>query len=229
MRGKRFVVYWGTYIPFALKLYHHEKHQSHCARRDKRRHNHKLYKRSRIKIIFLKTERKRKDKKSGPSYKSDLRNNEEDFTDICFETDAPTVSLPGGNVTSIFCDNETTRLGYNAEITQLAVIAGQKTRSLHGNQVHAVSSEEVLNDFLSWVSDLPKPDVIVAHNGDKFVYPILYGHLQRASTFRDIYFSRVWFSWYTPVQKIYRNAKRTLYQKFTKSYAMGLLHHFTTL
>jgi len=114
------------------------------------------------------------------------------------------VSLPEGNVTPIFCDYhiKTTRLGYNAELTQLAascgyklfakyivpngtirpkattitglkveVIAGMRTLLLHGNQVHAFSSEEVLNDFVSWVSDLPKSNVLVAHNGDKFDYP----------------------------------------------------------
>ena len=103
-----------------------------------------------------------------------------------------------GNVTPIFSDIETTRLGFNAEITQLAascgdklfakyivpngsispeattitglnveVIAGQRFLSLHGNQVHAVSSKEVLNDFVSWVSDLQKPNVLV----DKFDTP----------------------------------------------------------
>ena len=61
------------------------------------------------------------------------------------------------------------------------MIAGKRSLLLHGNQVHAFSSEEVLNDFISWVSDLPKFNVLVAHSGDKFGYPILYAHLQNAS------------------------------------------------
>ena len=192
--------------------------QFYCTQRDNKRKYHHSYQKSKKqkkRRIQLKKDRKRKDKTSeiklGSTYESDMLNeNNIDITEIPDDIPEHKIDLEAGEATHIFVDIETTKLGYDAEITQVSAVCGNETftryilpkgqitpeatqvtglkvevingtriLTLKGQPVASVTVKEGLSDFIHWLTQLHGKKVLIAHNGEKFDFPILISHMQK--------------------------------------------------
>ena len=175
---------------------------------EKSREVTRTYKRRRLQL---------KSARSSKSSVSSLREGETYHTDVDLQTSAPdTTEIPAaavvdGSEETVFFDLETTGLGRDADVVQIAAVSGerkfsayvipQKRMSIeasrvtqievrgskmchHGKEVETVSLKDALMGFKSFLEDSNCP-MLVGHNIARFDIPVLFNSCKRVGISLD--------------------------------------------
>ena len=153
-----------------------------------------------------------KSARSNKSSASTVREGDTYESGVDLQTTAPdTEEIPGGSVVDgqepvVFFDLETTGLGRNADIVQIAAVSGEKKFSAYvrpskpmtveasrvtqiyvkgskmyhkGTEVPCVTLKEALTGFTGFLGSLDGAPIVLGHNIARFDVPILYSSMQK--------------------------------------------------
>ncbi|XP_045215104.2 uncharacterized protein LOC123565301 [Mercenaria mercenaria] len=207
----------------------------------------------------LKMERSKKEivygVKEGLTYMTDCSLQNPDTIDtMCIPDDRANTKIDAEDILPVYLDLETTRLGHNAEIIQLAAFVdsstvfnsyimptgsinesatavtgftierkdGMRRMYQHGIPVYTVDKHTGLTSFIEWLSSISdKKKILIAHNGSRFDFPILFEQLESAKLVNNAKTA------ITGVCDSIHVLKTVIKNRESKKYSLGVLYEET--